>query len=97
MRFSLLALLALCWTQSANAFDLTTQNVVLSGYVTSKVTSAPFDHKLIRAARDDAAVFIARDGQTRGVQLESALGYLLQHSPKLNASDLELAQSILVQ
>ena len=97
MRFSLLALLALCWTQSANAFDLTTQNVVLSGYVTSKVTSAPFDHNLIRAARDDAAVFIASDGQTRGVQLESALGYLRQHSPKLNASDLELAQSILVQ
>ncbi|AOA07424.1 MULTISPECIES: DUF2388 domain-containing protein [Pseudomonas] len=97
MRFSLLALLALCWTQSANAFDLTTQNVVLSGYVTSKVTSAPFDHKLIRAARDDAAVFIASDGQTRGVQLESVLGYLRQHSPKLNASDLELAQSILVQ
>ena len=59
MRFSLLALLALCWTQSANAFDMTTQNVVLSGYVTSKVTSAPFDHKLIRAAQDDAAVRIA--------------------------------------
>ena len=97
MRFSLLALLALCWTQSANAFDLTTQNVVLSGYVTSKVTSAPFDHKLIRAARDDAAVFIASDGQTSGGQLESALGYLREHSPKLKASDLELAQSILVQ
>ena len=97
MRFSLLALLALCWTHSANAFDLTTQNVVLSGYVTSKVTSAPFDHKLIRAAQDDAAVFIASDGQTRGAQLESALRYLRQHSPKLNASDLELAQSILVQ
>jgi len=97
MRFSLLALLALCWTQSAYAFDLTTQNVVLSGYVTSKVTSAPFDHKLIRAAQDDAAVFIASDGQTRGAQLESALRYLRQNQPKLSASDLELAQTILVQ
>ena len=97
MRFSLLALLALCWTQSANAFDMTTQNVVLSGYVTSKVTSAPFDHKLIRAAQDDAAVFIASDGQTRGAQLESALRYLRQNTPKLSASDLELAQIILVQ
>ena len=97
MRFSLLALLALSWTQSANAFDMTTQNVVLSGYVTSKVTSAPFDHKLIRAAQDDAAVFIASDGQTRGAQLESALRYLRQNTPKLNASDLELAQTILVQ
>ena len=97
MRFSLLALLALSWTQSANAFDMTTQNVVLSGYVTSKVTSAPFDHKLIRAAQDDAAVFIASDGQTRGAQLESALRYLRQNQPKLSASDLELAQTILVQ
>ena len=97
MRFSSLALLALCWTHTANAFDLTTQNVVLSGYVTSKVTSAPFDHKLIRAAQDDAAVFIASDGQTRGAQLESALRYLRQNQPKLSASDLELAQTILVQ
>ena len=76
---------------------MTTQNVVLSGYVTSKVTSAPFDHKLIRAAQDDAAVFIASDGQTRGAQLESALRYLRQNTPKLSASDLELAQTILVQ
>ncbi|MBJ2256676.1 DUF2388 domain-containing protein [Pseudomonas psychrophila] len=97
MRFSLSVLLALCWTQSANAFDMTTQNVVLSGYVTSKVTSAPFDHKLIRAAQDDAAVFIASDGQTRGAQLESALRYLRQNTPKLNASDLELAHTILIQ
>ena len=76
---------------------MTTQNVVLSGYVTSKVTSAPFDQKLIRAAQDDAAVFIASDGQTRGAQLESALRYLRQNPPKLNVSDLELAQIILVQ
>ena len=97
MRFSLFALLALCWTQSANAFDLTTQNLVLSGYVTSKVTSAPFDRKLIRATQDDAAVFIASDGQIRGAQLESALRYLRQHPPTFSASDLELAQAILVQ
>ena len=97
MRFSSLALLALCWTHTAHAFDLTTQNVVLSGYVTSKVTSAPFDHKLIRAAQDDAAVFVASDGQIRGAQLESALRYLRHNPPKLNVSDLELAQIILVQ
>ncbi|WP_019411854.1 DUF2388 domain-containing protein [Pseudomonas psychrophila] len=97
MRFSLLALLALCWPHSAFAFDTTTQNVVLSGYVTSKVTSAPFDNKLISAAHDDAAVFIASDGQQRGAQLESALRYLRQSQPKLSATDLELAQAILVQ
>ena len=97
MRFFFLTLLTLCWTLTANAFDLTTQNVVLSGYVTSKVTSAPFDHKLICAAQDDAAVFIASDGQQRGVQLETALQYLRQNQPKLSASDFELAQAILVQ
>ncbi|MES2867992.1 MAG: DUF2388 domain-containing protein [Pseudomonadota bacterium] len=97
MRFFFLTLLTLCWTLTANAFDLTTQNVVLSGYVTSKVTSAPFDHKLICAAQDDAAVFIASDGQQRGVQLETALQYLRQNQPKLSANDLELAQAILVQ
>ena len=97
MRFFFLALLALCWIHTANAFDLTTQNVVLSSYVTSKVTSAPFEHKLIRAAQDDAAAFIASNGQRRGAQLESALRYLRQNPPKLSASDFELAQAILVQ
>ncbi|WP_460140568.1 DUF2388 domain-containing protein [Pseudomonas sp. S2_E01] len=85
-----------CWAGSAQAFDLTTQGVVASGYATSMVTSAPFDRKLL-AARDDAASFIASDGQLRGAQLESALNYLHRTQPKLHASDLELAQAILVQ
>ena len=97
MRFFLLPLFILCCIPSAFAFDLTTQNVVLSGYVTSKVTSAPFDHKLIRAAQDDAGVFIASDGQLRGAQLESALRCLRRSHPELSVSDLELAQAILVQ
>ncbi|MFK7606115.1 MULTISPECIES: DUF2388 domain-containing protein [unclassified Pseudomonas] len=97
MRFFLLPLFILCCIPSAFAFDLTTQNVVLSAYVTSKVTSAPFDQKLIRAAQDDAAVFVATDGTCRGSKLESALHYLHTTQPKLNASDLELAQAILVQ
>jgi uncharacterized protein (TIGR02448 family) len=94
------ALFALTCPVSACAFDafnLSTQGTVASGYATSLVTSAPFDHKLLLAARDDAAAFIASDGQLRGAQLESALSYLRQHQPKLHASDLELAQAILVQ
>ena len=89
-----------CWTGSAYAFDafnLSTQGVVVSGYATSMVTSAPFDHKLLVAAQEDAAAFIASDGQLRGAQLESALDYLRRAQPKLHASDLELAQAILVQ
>lgn len=94
-----LCLLA-CWSGAAQAFDafnLSTQGTVVSGYATSMVTSAPFDHKLLIAAQDDAAAFIASDGQLRGAQLESALVYLRRTQPKLHASDLELAQAILVQ
>ena len=80
-----------------DAFNLSTQGVVASSYASSLVTSAPFDHKLLIAARDDAAAFIASDGQMRGVRLESALVFLRQAQPKLHASDLELAQAILVQ
>jgi uncharacterized protein (TIGR02448 family) len=81
----------------AFAFDLTTQSTVASAYATSKVTSAPFDRKVIVAAQDDAAAFIATDGEWRGARLESALDYLRRSQPKLSASDLELAQAILVQ
>jgi uncharacterized protein (TIGR02448 family) len=101
MRFLCRIIIALVLSAQAQAFDLTTQNLVVGGFVTSKVTSAPFDNKLILAAQDDAAAFIASDGQLRGVQLESALAFLReelgQTRPKLRASDLELAQAILVQ
>jgi len=97
MRSLTLLFIALCWINQAQAFDLTTQTLVGSGYVTSQVTTAPFDRKLILAAQDDAAAFVASDGQLRGAQLESALVYLRQTRPKLHASDLELAQAILVQ
>lgn len=97
MRFLLPLYLTLAWSSSALAFDTTTQGVVISGYVTSKVTSAPFDNKIVLRARNDAAAFVATDGRMRGVQLESALDYLRHHRTKLHASDLELAQAILVQ
>jgi uncharacterized protein (TIGR02448 family) len=86
----------MCVTQ-AQAFDTTTQSLIKSGYATSQVTTGPFDNKLILAAQDDAAAFIASEGQMRGAQLDAALMYLRQTQPKLHASDLELAQAILVQ
>lgn len=90
-------LTSLALSAPALAFDSITQGVVVSGYVTSKVTSAPFDNKLILAAQDDAAAFVATDGQLRGAQLESALHQLRKSQAKLHASDLELAEAILVQ
>ncbi|MHC8303585.1 DUF2388 domain-containing protein [Pseudomonas sp. PB3P13] len=104
MRFSqiflLLPVLATCWTSSAHAYDafnLSTQGIVATSYASSMVTSAPFDRKLLLDAQDDAAAFIASDGELRGARLESALSYLRRTEPKLPASDLELAQAILVQ
>ena len=85
------------WATSVDAFDVSTQNTVVSVWATGMVSSAPFDRKLIIAAHDDAAAFVASDGQLRGAQLESALHYLRKSRPKLHVSDLELAEAILVQ
>ena len=95
--FSTPVLLLICWACPVQAFDLSTQSSVITAYATSKVTSAPFDHKLMLAAQDDAAAFVATDGQLRGARLESALRYLRSAPAKLHAGDLELAQAILVQ
>jgi uncharacterized protein (TIGR02448 family) len=87
----------LIWASTAHAFDTTTQGLVVSGYVTSKVTTAPFDQKLIIDARDDAAAFVASQGEDRGARLEAALLALRREVPASAASDLELAEAILVQ
>lgn len=97
MRYLSSLLLMLCWSAAAQALDLTTQSLVAGGYVTSKVTTAPFDRKLIFAAHDDAAAFVASDGELRGAQLEAAFDRLRHTRPELHASDRELAQAILVQ
>jgi uncharacterized protein (TIGR02448 family) len=96
-RLQIATLVGLLWTAQAQAFDVSTQSLVKTGFATTQVTTGPFDNKLILAARDDAAAFLASNGQLRGAQLESALAYLRQTQPKLRASDLELAQAILVQ
>lgn len=80
-----------------DAFNASTQGTVVSAYATSMVSSAPFDRKILLAAQDDAAAFVASDGEWRGARLESALHYLRKNRPKLHASDLELAEAILVQ
>ena len=73
MRYLSPLLIALAGMGSAHAMDVSTQSLVVTGYVTSKVTSAPFDRKLMVQARDDAAAFVATDGLIRGVRLQAAL------------------------
>ena len=62
---------------------------------TSDATSSLRDNKIVRAARDDAASFVATDGAIRGVKLESAFAHIRQQAPQLQASDAQLAQAIL--
>ncbi|MBF6624957.1 MAG: DUF2388 domain-containing protein [Pseudomonas stutzeri] len=86
-----------CACGSAQAFDTTLAGTVASGYVTSQLTSLPFENKLIVDARDEAAGFVASAGQLQGARLEAALRWMREQHPGLAASDLELAQAILVQ
>ncbi len=97
MRYLLPLLFAATGMASAHAMDTTTQGLVISGYVTSQVTTAPFDRKLVRQARDDAAAFVATDGLIRGARLEAALESLRHNCAQQAVGDLELAQAILVQ
>ncbi|HCJ30521.1 MAG TPA: Holliday junction resolvase [Pseudomonas sp.] len=97
MRSLYLALVGCCLCGSAQAFDSFTGGTVAFTYVASQVTSAPFDNKLILDSRDDAASFVASQGDVRGARLEAALRWLREQQPERVASDLELAEVILVQ
>lgn len=64
---------------------------------TSDVSSSLNDDKIVRAARDDAASFVASAGAIRGAQLEAALRYIRQEAPQLRADDRQLAEAILAR
>jgi len=93
------ALLAVAANSHASSFIVTTDTVVdglkASSNATSDVSSSFRDDKIVRAARDDAASFVASEGAIRGVKLESALNHIRQQAPQLNATDAQLAQAIL--
>ena len=97
MRRLTLATALCCACGFAQAFDATLGGVVASSYVTSQMTSLPFENKLIVDARDEAASFVASAGQLHGARLEAALRWMREQQPELVASDLELAEAILVQ
>jgi uncharacterized protein (TIGR02448 family) len=63
---------------------------------TSDTTTSIRDMKVVRAARDDAASFVASDETIRGVQLEAAFQVLREELPQAReASDRALAEAIL--
>lgn len=54
------------------------------------------DDKIVRDAREDAAVFVASDGQLRGPRLAAALRVLRERDEAARrASDLDLARALL--
>ena len=93
------ALLAVAANASATSFIVTTDSIVgalkASSDATSAVTSSFRDDKIVLAARDDAASFVASEGDIRGVKLESALDHIRHQAPQLEATDAQLAQAIL--
>jgi uncharacterized protein (TIGR02448 family) len=97
--FGAAVLLTAAASANATSFIVTTDAVVdavaASTDTTSDVTSSLKDDKIVRAARDDAASFVASAGEIRGVQLEGALQHIRQQMPQLTASDTQLAQAIL--
>lgn len=63
---------------------------------TSDTTTSIRDMKVVIEARDDAASFVASQGDIRGAQLEAAFGALRSQVPEAqNASDQVLAEAIL--
>ncbi|MBC9252905.1 hypothetical protein A9179_21785 [Pseudomonas alcaligenes] len=63
---------------------------------TSDTTTSIRDMKIVRAARDDAASFVASQGEIRGVQLEAAFSTLRARLPEARqADDQALAEAIL--
>ncbi|MBV2133206.1 DUF2388 domain-containing protein [Pseudomonas sp. MAP12] len=103
MRRSLLAAtLVLLAAGSAQAQTLVaTSNIIVRALersfdFTSDTTTSVRDMKLVQAARDDAASFVASEGSIRGAQLEAALHVVRERVPEARqASDAELAQALL--
>lgn len=83
----------------ASSFVATTDTLgralVASVDAVSDLSSSFNDNKIVSAARDDAASFVASAGALRGVRLEAALGHIRQQLPQLRANDMQLAEAIL--
>lgn len=91
------ALLTLATSVSASSFVITTDWTVkgVGSSSDASASSSKKDNKVILAAREDAASFVASQGAIRGAHLEAALAHIHQQQPGLQASDAQLAEAIL--
>jgi uncharacterized protein (TIGR02448 family) len=93
MKLLVLAALVLA-SSAAQAFIITTTPMAIP-ISTSEATSGSDSKLIILQAKDDAAAFIASDGQIQGAFLEAAIQKIRLDHPDMTASDRELAHAIL--
>lgn len=78
-----------------------TSNIIVRAFgrsidFTSDTTTSIRDAKVVREARDDAASYVASQGDIRGAQLEAAFNTLRERVPQArSATDQDLAEAIL--
>nr|WP_314571323.1 DUF2388 domain-containing protein [uncultured Pseudomonas sp.] len=78
-----------------------TSNIIVRAFgrsidFTSDTTTSIRDSKVVLEARDDAASYVASQGDIRGAQLEAAFNTLRERVPQArSASDQDLAEAIL--
>lgn len=97
------AVLALCAGRAQAQTLVATSNIIVRALdrtldFSSDTTTSVRDSKVVLAARDDAASFIASQGAIRGAQLEAALAAIRRRVPEAqHASDQLLAEAILAR
>lgn len=78
-----------------------TSNIIVRAFgrsidFTSDTTTSIRDSKVVLQAKDDAASYVATQGDIRGAQLEAAFDTLRSRVPEArSASDQDLAEAIL--
>ena len=97
-RNALLVLLVLSAPATASSFAGSSAGTSAGGTSATSGSTSGDDDEVARAARADAARFVATDGALRGAMLEAALRSLRERHPDLrDDSDMRLAQAILTQ
>ncbi len=93
----MLATVLLATEASATSFVISTDITLSLTLSSSKGTSGSFkDDKIVLAAKDDAAAFVASGGEIRGVRMEAAFLRIRQVLGDRAYSDQQLAEAILI-
>ncbi|MDO7898353.1 DUF2388 domain-containing protein [Pseudomonas citrulli] len=94
-----LSCLACCLASTpahATSFVMTTDLTVSLSMSASKGTSSSFkDDKIVLAAKDDAAAFVASNGEIRGARIEAAFVRIREVLKAPSIPDQQLAAAIL--